>query len=104
MKISPSLALNTVIAVAVAYVIYRVFGASDAVAAGAKKFSEGVRLMLGDRTSLGTPVQTTPQAALSRDEYIKRGYLEVLPSGRTQITAAGQMYIRQQQLQAAINP
>lgn len=104
MKVNPSIALNTVIAVAVAYVIYRVFGASASVAAGAKTFSEGVRAFLGDTSFTGERVSATPQAALSRDEYIKRGYLEVFPNGRTQITAAGRLYIEQQQREAALNP
>lgn len=104
MKVNSSLALNTVIAVAVGYVIYRIFGLGDAVAKGAKNFSDGVRLYLGDSSSLGVPVQSTPQAALSRDEHLRAGHLEVLPNGRTQITAAGRLYIEQQQREAALNP
>lgn len=104
MKVNPSLALNAVIAVAVTYVVYRIFGAGDSIAGGVKNFSEGVRTLFGDTSFLGERVSTTPQAALSRDEYIKRGYLEVLPNGRTQITSAGRLYIEQQQREAALNP
>lgn len=102
MKINPSLALNTVIAVAVAYVVYRVFGASDSFAAGAKNFSEGVRAFFGDTSFLGEGVALSGAGQLSRDEYIKRGYLVVLPNGRTQITAEGNMYIDEQRRTAAL--
>lgn len=104
MKVNPQLVFYTVIAIAGAYVINRVFGAGESVAEGVKNFSEGVRLYLGDRSILGTPIQLSAGAALSQEEHIKAGHLELLPGGRTRLTAAGRLYVEQQQREAALNP
>ena len=45
---------------------------------------------------LGPAVELTEQAALSQQDYIDRGYLEVLPGGGTRITPAGEAYIAEQ--------
>lgn len=104
MKINVSLALNTVIAVAVAYVIYRVLGAGDSVAAGAKNFSHGVRALLGDTSFLGERAALSPSAQLSREDMIRRGYLAFDANGRSYITAAGNQYIDEQRRTAALTP
>lgn len=75
------------------YAAYRMvrFGESAAQAAG--KIWDGLAF---DPATLGPGVQLTPGARLSQQEFISRGYLQVLPDGRTRITPEGEAYIRSQ--------
>lgn len=76
-----------------AYVAYRVFNYGDTIGEAMDRFWEGLTF---DADTLGPETQLTPGAQLSQAEYIRRGFLEVLPDGRTRITPKGEEYIRAQ--------
>lgn len=76
------------------YASRKVGAAAESVVDGFIKFGDGLTF---DPASLGEPVTLTEPAQLSQQDYIDRGYLIVLPDGGTQITAAGNQYIENQQ-------
>jgi hypothetical protein len=78
----------------VGYIAYRVFSLGENVGTAVNKFWTGLTF---DTESIGPYVTLTPGAQLSQADYIARGYLEILPDGRTRITPAGEAYIRSQQ-------
>lgn len=78
----------------VGYIAYRVFSLGENVGTAFNKFWTGLTF---DTKSLGPYVTLTPGAQLSQADYIARGYLEILPDGRSRITPAGEAYIRAQQ-------
>jgi len=75
------------------YLVYRVFHLGESLDVAWSKFWECVHFT---SAMLGSPVQLTPGAADAQNEWIKLGYLELLPDGSTQITPAGDAYIMRQ--------
>jgi len=76
-----------------AYILYRVTRFGDSVGDALNRFWTGLTF---DSASLGPAIQLTPGAAEAQTDWIKKGFLEVLPDGGTRITPAGEEYIRQQ--------
>lgn len=95
MALKPRDALSIVLAIGAGYVLFRSIGGVEAIRRGAGKFWEGLTF---DPAMLGPTVTLTPQARMSREEYIKRGYLIFNPqTGQYEISPAGEAYIQQQQ-------
>lgn len=76
-----------------AYIFYRVATFGETASEAFNKFWSGLTF---DTASLGPPIELTPGALASQEDWIKRGYLELLPDGGTRITPAGEAYIQQQ--------
>jgi len=81
------------------YLFYRVFHLGESLDEAWAHFWNGPKFWEGltfNPATLGPPVQSTPGAAAAQNEWIKLGYLELLPDGSTQITPAGDAYIMRQ--------
>lgn len=75
------------------YIAYRVLALGEPVGEALSRFWEGLTF---DADTLGPGVELTPEAKMSRAEYIRKGYLRVLPDGSTVITPLGEQYIQSQ--------
>lgn len=73
-----------------AYIAYRVVRFGEAVGDVAKRLWDGITF---DPASMGPFVTLTPGARMSEEEYLRLGFLERLPDGRTRITPLGEWYI-----------